>query len=288
MRALIAVFSITGTTLRVAENIAEGLEAAGAEVVLHNLRDGPLSAEGFDIAGIGFPVHYYRPAAPVAAAISGFGRLDGRSGFVFALNGTYRGNGLDQARSMMRRQGATEIGAFSSYGTNRFLGYTRRGYQFSPDHPTADELSDAREFGHGLVSAHASAQAGHPPNPRPSDPRTPLILTLERLTFSPRLVRSVFSRAFRADLERCSRCGQCARACPNHNITWHKGDTPTWARDCLGCFACAEVCPEEAVRSALDWPVFRPFLAYNIRHTLRDPALERVRVKLHKGKIVRI
>lgn len=286
MRALVVYYSVTGTTRSIAERIAAGLESAGAHVALHNLRNGQPDAGPFDIVGIGFPVHYFRAAAPVTRAVRALGRLDGRSGFVFALHGTHRGRALNQVRGLLRRRGAAVTGALSFYGDDRFLGYTRLGYEFSPDHPTPDELASATEFGAGLVSAHVAALGGSRPPVR-SDPATPVIYALERMSFSPWLVRSVYSRVFRADPDRCTRCGRCARVCPSNNIAWSTGAQPQWSRDCIGCFACAEACPNEAIHSALDWPVFRPFLAYNVRRARRDPTLEHARVELHRGKIVR-
>jgi len=287
MRALVAFCSVTGTTRRVAEHIAEGLESAGVAAVLHDLRDGPPDITAFDILGFGFPTHFYRAAMPAEETITALGRLDGRSAFLFALYGTYRGSALNHARATLRRAGATEIGVFSCLGDDRFLGYTRLGYEFSPDHPTAEELEAARQFGRGLVATHAALQEGRMPTPDPVDPRTPLVFALERAAFSPLLVRSVHSRAFRPDPAVCTRCGRCSRVCPNSNVAWERHELPTWGRECMGCFECVASCPENAIHSALDWLVFRPFLAHNVRRAAHDPALEHAQVELQRGKIVR-
>ena len=289
MRALVVFYSVTDTTRRVAESIAEGLRSVGVETVAHDLRAGPSpDASAFDVIGVGFPVHYFRPAAPAVEALASLGRLGGRSAFVFVVHGTYRGFALNQALTALRRSGAAEIGAFTCYGDDRFLGYTRRGYEFSPDHPADSELAAAFEFGCGLAAAHAAAHAGRPPAPAPPDPHPGLFYALERAAFSPWLVRAVYSRVFRADSALCTRCGRCARVCPSRNIAWEKGERPTWERNCAGCFACVEACPESAIHSALDWALLRPFLAYNVRHAARDSSIDHVRVEVRRGRILRL
>lgn len=287
MRALVAFCSVTGTTRRVAEHIAQGLGSAGVDGVLYDLREGPPDITAFDMLGFGFPTHFYRAAVPAEETITALGRLDGRSGFLFASYGTFRGSALNHARAVLRRAGATEIGVFSCLGDDRFLGYTRLGYEFSPDHPTAEELEAAREFGRGLAATHAALQEGHQPSPDPPDPRTPLVYALERAAFSPALVRSVYSRVFRPDPASCKRCGRCAHVCPNDNVRWEPHELPSWGRECLGCFECAAACPENAIHSALDWLAFRPFLAHNVRRAAHDPALEYACIELRRGKIVR-
>ena len=37
----------------------------------------------------------------------------------------------------------------------------------------------------------------------------------------------------------------------------------------------------------LDWLLFRPFVRYNVRRAARDTAIDRARVKLHRGRLVR-
>lgn len=289
MRALVIYYSVTGTTRRVAGSIAEGLLASGVDVAQHDLREGrPPDAAEFDIVGIGLPVHWFRMPAPVRDAIDALGDLSGRSAFVFVLNGTYRGAALNRARSALRRSNASEIGVFTCRGEDRFLGYTRQGYEFFPGHPDDAELRAARDFGRVLPAAHLAARRGERVGVVPPDPPTHWMYALERAVITPWLGKHVLARFLRVDAARCVRCGKCARICPSHNITWDKGQLPAWGRECVFCLTCAEVCPESAVRCPIDWAVFQPFLRYNVRRAVRDPGLEHVRVELKRGKVVRL
>lgn len=290
MRALVIFFSVTDTTRRVAGSIAAGLRASGADVLEHDLRGGPVpDAAQFDIVGVGFPTHWYRMPSPARDAINALGDLGGRSAFVFTLNGTHRGAALNTARSALRRAGASEIGVFTCRGEDRFLGYTRLGYEFFPGHPDGADLQAAFEFGRTLLpSAYATVQRGEPVDTPPPDPPTHWMYALERSLITPWASRHVLSRFFRVDAARCARCGTCARVCPSHNITWEKGGLPAWGRECVFCLTCAEVCPEAAIGCPIDWAIFRPFLRYNVARASRDRALEYVRVELRRGRVVRV
>jgi len=55
---------------------------------------------------------------------------------------------------------------------------------------------------------------------------------------------SVFQPIPKWDFEKCSKCGKCARACKQHAIVFIKQKYPAFIKDvCVGCKACAEVCP---------------------------------------------
>ena len=290
MKSLILFWSIGGTTRQVAERIADGLRSANAECDLRDLRTGvPSDLSPYDTVGVGFPVHYFRAPTVVREAIVALGRLDGRSVFAFSLNGTSRGAALNRVRSALARAGGTEIGVFTSYGEDNFYPYAREGWLFSPDHPTESELLAAQQFGAGLVFAHRQRLAGGalPPS-RPLDSPTHPVHALERMVTGPRLTRLLYSRFFRVDPERCTQCGKCARRCPVRNIAWERGALPRWGRDCVLCLDCVTTCPAEAVRSPLDWALFRRFTRWNVDRALGDPELEHAAVVHRKGRFERV
>ena len=49
-------------------------------------------------------------------------------------------------------------------------------------------------------------------------------------------------------LERCQRCGKCVVACPQDALTIKDDKVLLDSKLCLGCFACAGVCPNKAVQ----------------------------------------
>jgi hypothetical protein len=47
-------------------------------------------------------------------------------------------------------------------------------------------------------------------------------------------------------------------------------------------------CPEEAITSPVSWPLFVPFMKYNVRTAAQDPSLDHVRVKHGQGRTEQI
>lgn len=284
-KSLIVYFSQGGTTKRVAESIASGLHAAEVEVDLYNLRDGqPPSPKGYDLLGIGTPAYYYRLPFNVVEYMGGLPRLDGHLAFAFILHGTYPGDAGNHVRQALARKGAQEIGYFRCYGADYFMGYLRQGYLFSHNHPTAEELAQAEAFGQ-QVAAHA----GGLPYTRPEDDPFPgTIYRFERFSANRWLAENLYSRLFRVDRGKCVACGLCTKECPTGNITPDAEGYPVWGRNCLLCLYCEMHCPEEAITSPVSWPLFVPFMKYNVRTAAQDPSLDHVRVKHGQGRTEQI
>lgn len=289
MQAIILFWSVSGTTKRVAESVAQGIRRKDIECDLHDLGAGlPADLSSYDLVGVGSPVHYYRLPAPVAEAITRLGGMAGRSVFGFTLNATYRGAGLNGLRTALERSGGDLVGLFGCRGEGRFVGYARLGHQFSPGHPTESELEAAEEFGAGVARAHrAIAQGESAPDLPPRDRRTHVVYAFERALAAPWLARRVYARFVGVDRRRCTRCGLCARRCPAGTIAFEKGALPVWGSGCVLCGTCVEVCPEEAVHWPIDWPVFAPFLRYNVNRALRDSSIDHALVEMKRGKFVR-
>lgn len=56
-------------------------------------------------------------------------------------------------------------------------------------------------------------------------------------------------KPFRADKERCLKCGRCASVCPMGNISMDESRRPAWHNDgsCIACFACYHHCPAHCI-----------------------------------------
>jgi ferredoxin len=285
-KSLIVYFSQGGTTARTAESIAAGLRTAGYQVDLcHLIEEQPPALDGYDLLGIGMPVYAFQPPFALTDYVESLPHLGGLPAFTFVQYGTLHGDAGTAMRRLLSRKGAREVGYLTSRGDDYFLGYIKAGYLFSPDHPATEELDQAEAFGQE-VAACVAGQA----YVRPEDDAPPgAIYRLERFAVNRWLVEQVYSRFFRLNKDKCTACGLCVKECPTGNITKNEEGHPVWGRDCLFCLYCELHCPEDAITSAMDWPVFSPFFKYNISRATRNPALEDyVRVKHGKGRTHRL
>jgi flavodoxin/NAD-dependent dihydropyrimidine dehydrogenase PreA subunit len=280
-RCLIVFFSQGGTTNRVAESIARGLRAGNHEVDLHNLKNGPPPDAGaYDILGIGTPAYYFRPPFIVSDYLDSLPALAGKPVFVFVLHGSLCGDAGNVVRRALESKGGKEVGYSRYKGADYFLGYLKRGYLLSPNHPKPEELAQADQFGKD-VAARCEGRAYAKP---PYDAPPAVIYRLERFLINRLFVRQLYSRLIRLNRKKCTACGMCARLCPNRNISEDQDGFPRVGRDCLLCFSCEMKCPQGAFGSPVTWFMFWPFMVYNLAEASRDASVEHVRVVHARGR----
>jgi flavodoxin/NAD-dependent dihydropyrimidine dehydrogenase PreA subunit len=284
-KGLIVFFSQKGSNMGVAEAIGAGLREAGHQVDLWNLKEGqPPDPRDYDFFGLGSPTYYYRPPFIVTDYVKSLPELAGLPAFVFVVHGTYRGDTGDQIRQALARKGAEEVGYFYCYGAGYFLGYLKEGYLFSAGHPTEEELARAGTFGREV----AARLAGKPYPRAANDPPLEPIYRLERFLANRFLTRHFYSRLFREN-ERCRPdCDVCIKQCPVENIKRGADGRLVRGRGCQLCLSCEMTCPEDAITSPVSWPIFRPFILYNVRHGARDPMLDSARVVHKNGQTQRV
>ena len=82
------------------------------------------------------------------------------------------------------------------------------------------------------------------------------------------------------DVERCTGCGACVKACPVGAITLTDGKAHVDEKTCTGCGACLSVCPEEAIKPIVEGELVqaeKPESRLPDRSPSRAPAVQRSR-----------
>jgi flavodoxin/ferredoxin len=279
-KSLIVYFTQGGATARVAEAIATGLRSKEHQVDLHNMYDGqPPRLDGYGLLGIGLPAYYFRPPFKVMDYLNSLPELAGLPVFVFLLYGTHAGDAGNTVRRALARKRGQEVGYFKARGADYFLGYLKRGFLFSPDHPTFLELDAAQGFGRKV----AERVAGEKYIRQEEDKPPSVVYRLERFLSNRRFVKYMYSWFFYVKAKKCTSCGLCMKVCPTGNISENRKGHPIWGRNCLLCLYCEMKCPTEAILSPVSWPLFSPFIAYNVSRAYLDSSIEHARVIQKKG-----
>ena len=282
-KGLMVYFSQSGTTSKVAESIARGARARGLDVEVASIRDkGPGETVGYDFFGIGSPVYACRIPFNVSDYVGSLPDLEAVPTFSFNLYGTYPFDAGRQLRNLLARKGVRDVGYFSCRGAEYNLGYLQKGYLFSPDNPTSEDMAQAEAFGcevadRVLGKEYSPVEAFNPPS---------LIYRLERMLCDRFFIEQLMTRTFRVNAKSCNACGMCMKLCPNLNIKKDENGRPKWGRHCLGCATCQMKCPKEAITSMLS--MLGPMFDYNVRHMAADPTLQFARVRHHNGRTERL
>lgn len=281
-KCLMIYYSKGGTTEKVANSIANGLLSSECQVDLCNINDADVpELKRYDLIGIGTPVYYFRPTFNMIDTLKSLPDLKGKAFFTFILFGTYKFDTDVMINKILTSKGAYQVGSYYCYGEDYFIGYLKLGALFSPNHPTAKELEEAEAFGNAVMANYRNNIAVEPDKKQ----KPPLIYRFERFSTNQWLSKNILSKVFKVNRSKCKPCGICMKECPTNNISEDPDGYPVWGSNCLLCLYCDFKCPKEAINSAIDWIVFKPFITYNISKALKDPEIDNAPIKLSKGRV---
>jgi len=284
-KVLINYFSQGGTTQKISKEIGLGLKSGHCKVEFNNIAENKtVDINAYDAIGIGFPVYIFRIPFIMHDFIKSLPDLKGKPFFVFILYGSLTGNAGTVARKMLAYKGGREIGYSKFRGCGIFLGYLQRGYLSSPDHPSKVDLKEAESFGKKLVPLIANSNYNAPEFDSLPGP----VYSIERMITLNFFVKYFYRFFFNVNKKKCTQCEICISCCSVNNITVTKKGYPKWNNACLFCWFCEMKCPENAIKSPIDWPIMKPFMIYNVSQARKNPANEGIQVKLEKGKIIRL
>ncbi|MHA1399863.1 MAG: EFR1 family ferrodoxin [Candidatus Heimdallarchaeaceae archaeon] len=285
-KCAIIYYSVGGTTKKIAEKIAEGIQDAKMDykVDLFNLKgDVPEDISEYNLIGIGTPCYFFKPVKPIMDYVNLLKNME-KTFFTFILHGTYVGDAGNKLRQKLKTKGMKEVGYFKAHGWDNFLGYIKKGFLFSPNNPAEEELSAAIEFGKKIACVKDEQDI-------PLDPKVRnIIYKIEQLLVHPLIIKHWYSREFKVDQEKCTSCAVCVNGCPMQNIQLKDETIPVFGRNCVFCLNCEFSCPEEAIKSSLDkWNfLFSPMINYNISKALQEVEHRVVEHKNGKVKMIEL
>ncbi|MDX1285952.1 MAG: flavodoxin family protein, partial [Draconibacterium sp.] len=116
-KVLLATFSQSGSTKKIADQIAKGLQSSNYEVSHFNITNNSTpNPDEFDIIGIGTPTYFFNPPFIVQDFVNNLTNIENKASFVFVLHGTHRGNCGNWIRRKLKSKGTKDLGYYASYG----------------------------------------------------------------------------------------------------------------------------------------------------------------------------
>lgn len=272
MNALIVCFSQSGNTLKISEQIAEGIRKAGSICSLESLENidrGLLLT--YDLVGLGSPVFYYKEPFNVADFIESLPQLNGQKWFVFCTHGNVLGNFFPSVSEKIRKKGADIVGFYHSYAEITVPYYPKPS--FTSGHPDITDLSDAQLFGRklpDLIHKYNAAEKEIITGPPPKSSK-------EWIKEANRLTRNALEELLprlSLDTAGCIKCYKCEKNCPVGGIDI-ENEPPRIQNPCIYCWRCVNVCPTLSITADWDYIV-----------NLAPPNFVRYRRELEKAAVL--
>lgn len=254
-RHLIAHFSLSGTTARVAGWIKDRLAESGHQAALLDLAFPPQSREGLspseaDCLWVLSPVYAMHPAPAVLEFLAGLPEGNGKPAVVLAVYGVVcSGVALPDMGGLLQEHGYRLAGAAKVVAQHSMMWTDSaplgQGRPNDADRQEVLRLVDR-------VSGLAAGDGGWQP------------LALTALEYQPQEIKDVAPQRnvkmlksimppITLDQDLCDECGLCADRCSTQNITL--SPQPVFGDDCIFCLNCVRVCPTGALGNAVLGPL---------------------------------
>ena len=247
MRIHIVHQSSTGNTLLGAEAMAAEFEAAGHQCVLSRVRDTEHAGlTEADVVGVATAVYGFAPARNMLRFIDSMPELPGKPAFVLCCCSVMPANSVRTVWKRLEKKGMRVLGGQVLIGEDSWP-FLRLGSR-TPGlgEPSEAGLAAVREFAMGILGCAESVDGARAAPPR----WWPNPCHFIGLAATWQVLRLIMLGK-RVNPDRCTRCGKCAEVCPTGALSM--GDLPTFSKQCMGCFACINNCPERAISCPISW-----------------------------------
>jgi len=243
MKCLVNCYSTTGNTRLVANRIGSAMNAKGVDtVVVDPVKEAIDDFTDYDIIGFGTPTMAFKPSLGFYEVL-GIIPAQKRAipSFVFCTSG---GQPVNTLRSMTRALthknfvvlDGLEINAETNFPVARPFGAAAYGLVGKPDE---EELAAVAPFADKIVNQLKSNDI----KMKIFDFRvSPLHLFGSKA--GPRELRSTMGKKS-VDKGKCTQCATCALSCVARAITLQP--YPVFSNHCIGCWACYNLCPNDAI-----------------------------------------
>ncbi|MEW6356104.1 MAG: EFR1 family ferrodoxin [Planctomycetota bacterium] len=249
MHAAIVYHSSTGNTRHCVEVVKAEIEKAGHACDIFDTRQAEgVDLKAFDMLGVASAVYGFRPAYAALKFLRDMPPVEDMPAFVLACCSLIPANSLNRMARMLRGKGAQVLGGIEVRGEEAWTAIRFPGLIIGKGRPNAQDDETVRAFTRDMIEAHGQAISGKAV-PRSRFRRFSPWGLIGSLTCRPVMRYAMLGKKLNED--KCTKCGLCAEKCPTNSIAL--APYPTFGGGCMGCFACVNLCPEEAIRTPWTW-----------------------------------
>jgi ferredoxin len=237
-RAMVAFFSGTGCTERVAKSFSAALSSCGVETDLQEIKKGSALPNGKeDLLLVVFAVHAANAPEPVYEWLDQMQGVQGNRAAVIAVSGggevtPNKGCRLGCIRRLTRK-GYNVVYEDSAVMPSNVLVST----------PEDVSLRLLQVLPQKVKKVTEDILSGKVKRVKPG----PLNRFLAFAMKAEQKGVKGFAKSYFVD-GNCNGCGWCSRKCPAENIRM-EGDRPVFGRECLMCLKCYYGCPKRAIQA---------------------------------------
>ncbi len=247
MKGLISCYSTTGNTRLVADRIASAMSGKGVDtVVIDPVKEPIEDFSAYDMVGFGTPTMAFKPSWGFYEVL-GLVPTQARSipSFVFCTSGGQPVNTLrSMAKALVNKNfivlDGLEINAETNWPVARQFGEASHGLAGKPDE---EDLAAVEPFADKVVKQLKSNDI----KIKAFDFRVSP-LHFFGLKAGPRELRSTMGKKL-VDQSKCDQCSICALSCAARAISLQP--YPVFSNSCIGCWACYNLCPTEAITTVV-------------------------------------
>ena len=256
MSAIIIYQSSTGNTRFGVQIIQREFQQAGEACEIAHVKEVDAgSLADFDLIGVASAVYAFQPAHNMQAFLRALPDLQGKGAFVFCSCVAVSAFALRHMAARLAERGARILGGHEMRAEDAWPPIRFGPLILGKGRPTDSDIDAVREFAGTVLERCGEFRRGELTEDVPV-PRGSLFLHLVSLPITRRALRwAMLGKYVRKN--RCTKCGDCVAVCPTGSV--RLDDYPTFAKTCIGCFACINLCPESAIACPMSWghPLYR-------------------------------
>jgi menaquinone-dependent protoporphyrinogen IX oxidase/ferredoxin len=251
MRILLAYFSATQNTARIADVIGAQLMELGAEVDVLDMttpkrRKPSPDMRAYEGAVFGSPIHYMRAPKIVREWLNDLKARETPCALFFTFGGFQVHPAHQTTVEILSRNGFRVLASAEFPGKHT---YNLAGWEAMAGRPAESELNVAREYAR-LIYGRFSGRDPHVLGEMPGGS-----LSLEVLDKMENSIPRLFQRRPGREGAECRMCLLCEDLCPSGAMNAETGEAD--ADRCICCLRCVAVCPDE-ILTFLDLSAFFP------------------------------